>query len=288
MANKDNFKTNIQEISSELKKFSVSRVFDDMQNPLLEVEIPPIWYTRNEKINIELNLYSLADNSLVYSDIIRDAQEQDAIEIQTYQYPDLSLRKLLFIDFSKVPNIFIPPGRFSVTLNFFIDELGSRDERLLSIKRISPSRKEVEFTFPADKKEEVENFISYRIPKEIVIGILQQLCNQPNSKSLQIPVLNNTIDSAAINANLPVDIVAEINKANFDENQNDTTKGLSVYSVAQNILNIVYPRMLQTINTQIQNGTTVFYSQDLLDLMRDTIGVVYEEERKKIYRFELI
>lgn len=287
MPNQDNFKSNIQEISNELKKFSVSRVFDSMENPLLEMEIPADLYTNNEKVNIEINLYSLADNSLVYSDVIRDAQENDAITVQTYEYNDFTFRKLLFIDFSKVSNTFIPSGRFSVTLNFFIDELGSTDDKLLSIKKISPSRKEVEFTFDKSRKKEVEDFISYRLPKEIIFDILAQICNQDGSELLNLPVLNNTTDEAAISAQFSRTINENIRKYEFDKDNGGNSK-LSVYTVAQNILNTAYTNVSGMLNEEIKDGKTWFYSEYLLKLVHDEIRALYVEEQKKQYRFTLI
>lgn len=287
MANKDNFKSNIQELSREYKKFTVSRVFDTMENPLLEMEIPADLYDNNEKVNIELNLYSLADNSLVYSDVIRDAQTNDAITVQTYQYKDLTVRKLVFIDFSKVSNTFIPSGRFSVTLNFFIDELGSSEDKLLTIKRISPSRKEVEFTFDSSRRQEVENFVSYRLPKEIIFDILAQICNQPNSAELEIPVLNNTTNSGSISAQFSVTMNQTIQKYEFDVDKNNNNY-LSVYTIAQNILDKVYTNVSTVLTREIANGRTWFYSQYLLKLVHDEVRALYADEQKKQYRFALI
>lgn len=287
MPNQDNFKSNIRELSNEFKKFSVSRVFDTMENPLLEMEIPADLYIDNEKVNVEINLYSLADNSLVYSDVIRDAQTNDAIIVQTYQYEDLTFRKLLFIDFSKVSNTFIPSGRFSVTLNFFIDELGSTDDKLLSIKRISPSRKEVEFTFDTSRRKEVEDFVSYRLPKEIIFDILAQICNQDGSELLEIPVLNNTTNEATISAQFSPTINQTIRKYEFDVSKN-SSNNLGVYDIAQNILNKVYTNVSEVLKTEIAGGKTWFYSDYLLKLIHDDVRLLYAEEQKKQYRFALI
>jgi hypothetical protein len=286
MANQDNFKSDIQELSSEVTRFNVSRVFDNMLDPLLEMEVPVEFDTTDEKNTIELSLYSLADNSLIYFDVIRGGSDQ-TIMFETYQYIDNTVRKLVFIDFSKFSNVAIPSGRFTVSLNFFRDELGSNDSKPLSVRRVSPSRKEVEFTFDEDFLEDVNNFLDYRIPNSIVYEVVAQLCNQTNSETYEIPAINNTTDQTAIAAATPPVLVNLIDRAEFDQDRIGSNNE-SVYTVAQDILDEVHTLLVDIIEKEIEDGKTFFYAQYLLDLIAETIGDIYSRKKLNPYRFTLV
>ena len=137
MANQENYKSNLETLSQQYNKYTVSRVVATTKDNLLEMEVPANFPEKITKANIEINLYSLADNSLIYSDFISNAIT-GAVTVQRLQYFD-GTRNLLFIDFSKLSDLIVPIGQYSVSLNFFQDEIGSYDNRSLSISTISPS-----------------------------------------------------------------------------------------------------------------------------------------------------
>ena len=65
MANQENYKSNLQTLSEQYNKYTVSRIVATTKDNLLEMEVPADFPQRITKANIEINLYSLSDNSLI-------------------------------------------------------------------------------------------------------------------------------------------------------------------------------------------------------------------------------
>ena len=103
MAEQQNYQSNIQELSDSYTKYTVSRIIANKKDDLLDMEVPSDFSEALLQNNVEVNLYSLADNSLIFSDVVRNVS--GSIFTETLQYNDNSLRKLLYIDFAKVPNL---------------------------------------------------------------------------------------------------------------------------------------------------------------------------------------
>ncbi len=70
MANQKNFKTNINQVLQQYSKYTVSRVIGNKADDLLDMEVPADFSEALLENNIEINVYSLADNSLIFSDFI--------------------------------------------------------------------------------------------------------------------------------------------------------------------------------------------------------------------------
>ena len=119
MANQQNYESNLADLSGQYTKYLVSRVIANKSDDLLDLEVPADFPLENLANNVEINLYSLADNSLIFSDVIKIAS--GSIFTKKLQYSNNSHRTLLFIDFSKIDTLDVPIGQYTVTLNFFED-----------------------------------------------------------------------------------------------------------------------------------------------------------------------
>jgi len=117
MAEQQNYQSNLQELSDAYTRYTVSRIIANKKDDLLDMEVPADFSEALLQNNVEINLYSLSDNSIIFSDVVRNVS--GSIFTETLQYNDNSLRKLLYIDFAKVPGLDLPSGQYSVTLNFF-------------------------------------------------------------------------------------------------------------------------------------------------------------------------
>ena len=265
MANQQNFKQNIVNLAENYTKFTVSRIVSTTKDTLLEAEIPATFADSMIQNNVEINLYSLADNSLIYSDFISNSIT-GAITTQNIQYSDNTTRRFLYVDFSKLADLGIPTGQYSVTLNFFPDEVGSYDNRLLQITKISPSRKEIELK--SSNPSVLKQFALPAINTTWVNDAIKQVFNQPNSNQ-NIPTIPNSLTTASINQQLTPNIVASINKYNFDEGK------ANIYAISQDILNIAYPLVVNRITQLTSSSRMRFTNEELNQIILTEVSSSY-------------
>lgn len=291
MPNTQNFKTNVASLSQVYTKYTVSRVIANKQDNLLDMEVPADFQQELLQNNIEINLYSLADNSLIFSDFIKNS---DAIRTETLQYNDNTSRNLLYIDFAKVvPNLQIPSGQYSVTLNFFADEIGSYDNRILKVSKISTSRREVELKLTDIKQQNLlEQFAIPRIPAEYIEPVLIQIFNQEGANEVSPPTSPAKIDSASLYQNFGSGSGQLLIEYGFNVDDGERP---GINTVSQNVLNIAYPIAKQTVNDMIVlSGSTSFTETELSKYVVDAIDVAYDEilndeaRNPSKYRFDLI
>ena len=261
MANQENYKSNLETLSQQYNKYTVSRVVATTKDNLLEMEVPANFPEKITKANIEINLYSLADNSLIYSDFISNAIT-GAVTVQRLQYFD-GTRNLLFIDFSKLSDLIVPIGQYSVSLNFFQDEIGSYDDRSLSISTISPSRTEVELI--GATLSELDEFALPSINSTWIVDTLKQVFNQTGSA--KIPSNNDVLTSSSIGAQLPAGMAAQIDQYNFE----------GVYDIAQQLLNGAYITAQTEVAKLLNENKTRFTTQTLSSIISGSIAAEYKK-----------
>ena len=291
MAEQQNYQSNIQELSDSYTRYTVSRIIANKKDDLLDMEVPADFSEALLQNNIEVNLYSLADNSLIFSDVVRNVS--GSIFTETLQYNDNSLRKLLYIDFAKVPNLNLPSGEYSVTLNFFADELGAYDDRILKVNRISTSRTEVELKLTDTTQQEVlEQFAIPLIPAEFIKPVLIQIFNQEGADDLALPTSPIKIDSSSLYQNFASGSGEKLIQYNFDE---DDGSRIGINTIMQNVLDDAYPIALQTVEDMILlSGSTSFTETELSEYVVNAIDIAYdaalndEAQNPQNYRFDLI
>lgn len=294
MANQQNYKTDTQQASQQATRYMVSRVIADKSDDLLSLEVPADFTPELTENIVEVNLYSLADNSLIYSDFIRNS---DALTTRTLQYNDGTFRRLLFIDFAKVTQaIFLPSGKYSVTLNFFADELGSYDDKILKISKISTSRKEVELKLTdASRQRQLEQFAIPQIPVKYIKDVLIQIFNQNGSDQISLPASPAKIDSTSVYSNFGNNYGQQLIRYGFDQDaENGQRPGIN--TLIQKVLDIAYPLAVAEITKQlIENPTSISFTQtELSKYVVDAIDIAYdqiisdEEQNPSKYRFDLI
>jgi hypothetical protein len=289
MANQENFSTDIQAVSDSYTKFIVSRIIDNTQDTLLDMEVPAEFSDALLENNIEISLYSLADNSLIYSDVIRNGEGIFTIALQ---YRDNSLRRLLFIDFSKL-ELDLPTGQYTVSLNFFADELGSSDERVLNITNISTSRTEVEMELTdVTLQPDMEQFAIPRIPVNFIYPVLAQIFNQSGSDAVDVPTSPIKIDSSSLYRNFTSESGERLIEYQFDV---DAESKLGINTITQNVLDDAYPLVIEKIEAMILNfGSTSFTETELEQYVIESLDIAYdsalddEAQNPQHYRFDLI
>jgi len=83
MANQTNYQSNIQELSNSYTRYLVSRTIANTKDDLLDMEVPADFSEALLQNTVEVNLYSLADNSLIFSDVVKNVS--GSIYVETLQ-----------------------------------------------------------------------------------------------------------------------------------------------------------------------------------------------------------
>lgn len=291
MANQQNYKSNTQQLSDSYTRYTVSRIIANKNDDLLDMEVPADFSEALIQNNVEVSLYSLADNSLIFSDVVKNVS--GSIYTETLQYKDNSSRKLLYIDFAKVPNLNLPSGQYEVTLNFFMDEIGAYDNRILKINKISTSRTEVELKLTdLTQQQKLQQFAIPLIPATVVRPMLIQIFNQSGSDQINLPTSPIKIDSSSLYQNFASGSGEKLVQYNFDD---DVGTRIGINTIMQNVLNDAYPIVLKTVEDMIfLSGSTSFTETELAKYVVDAIDIAYdaaltdEETNPQNYRFDLI
>jgi len=291
MPNTQNFQTDVTQLSDLYNRYNVSRIIANKQDDLLDMEVPVEFSDELLETIVEVNLYSLADNSLIFSDFINNTN--GALYTATVQYNDGTERKFLYIDFSKVvPNLGLPSGRYSITLNFFANEVGTYDNKTLKISKISTSRTEVELKLTdTTQLSTLQQFATPRITAEYIELALKQIFNQEIASPVTLPMSSVGITSASLYQNFTSGSGEQLIQYGFDV---DNGSQIGINTITQNVLNSAYPLVMQVINTKIEEGYTSFTESELVEYVTNAIDEAYdialddEVRNPQNYRFDLI
>lgn len=260
------FQTDTDALSQQYDKFLVSRVVPSDLNTLIEVQVPtelPASYS------VEINLYSLFDNSLIYN-IVANSDTPNQFFSETLQYGTQGTRRLLFIDFSKIElNLLdvVPDGELLAVLSFFANEIGSSESRILTIREISPSRREVELALLPEYNtdEQIAQLLETSRPQinaASVMQAVQQLFGRPTTP---IQSDNTVFDYGFVTgsdefpAGLSADVITQIQ------------------NITNTILTASYHRVTQSINQQLgaPNNRNRFTDIYLHDIISQSISASY-------------
>ena len=244
MANQQNYTTDIISTANQYTKFTVSRIVDSPMDSLIQIEIPP---TIPEKFEVEVSLYSLYDNLLVYTTTIPSTS--DVVTLQKLTYADTSARSLLFFDFSKT-NIQLVDGRFQAVFSFLTPVIGDASVVPLMVTNISPSRTELqlqlmpEYRTPASASY-LRDYMSPQITREWVVDAMRQIFNQPaSSTSNNIPTDRTNMSYDIVKSFFPTNI------SNLLESESTNTQFTSsVEQTTKIILDKAYGYATQSITT---------------------------------------
>jgi hypothetical protein len=184
MPNQNNFRSDVTNKTES--RFLASRVVRVPEEQILLEEIPGSFGYDGED-HIEVHFYTVTDNLLVLT--LLAGLDDNIMKLQIVSYADGTYKTYLQIDFTKLfvdNNALLAPGDYRVVFNFFSDEIGSYEDRRLSITQISPTRTEVELQFnnETEAKYIEENnrlfreFIYKGFNRSDAAGILQKIFKQ--------------------------------------------------------------------------------------------------------------
>lgn len=240
-----NYESDILQLETKYDRYTVSRIIENSFDDLLEVEVPS---GIPNNFFVEINLYSYANNQLVFNTTVYNSQTAGIFNVTTLQYSDSSVRRLMFVDFSKILDPF-PDGRFELVLNFFVPEIGSNEAKPLVLNTISPSRTEVELKLTPEYRttlsaSQLVNFASPEISREWVLEALKYICNQTQSLNTNIPTDQTVLSFDILQEFLPTSESIKLNNPNIDGLYTESVKRST-----QDILNKTYTRASASIQT---------------------------------------
>jgi hypothetical protein len=262
MTTRSNFLTDIDVMSQQYSRFMVSRVVLDNRDSILEVQYPA---DLPDKYFVELSLYSRFDNTLVFNETY-DSEVPNQCFVRTLQYTDEQVRKLLFVDFSKVPQV-IPLGEYTAVFNFFTEELGNNNDPPLFVQTISPSRAEVELELmPAYNSSEyitkLAEMASPQINSQHVQNALKQLFGMSAD---EIPADNTVFTYGMVTASM--EFPAGVSSAIVEQTE----------EVTADILTTAYNNATLAVAASAGEGKTRFTDTYLRTLLVEKISEAYAE-----------
>lgn len=145
MPNQANFRSDITTIIDP--RFTASRIVK-VPSELILYEETPASFAFDKDDNIEVHFYSVVTNELILSTIIN--LEDAIVKSHIVGYKDNSYKNYIRIDFTKLfidKDLILIPGDYRVVLNFFSNEIGTYNNKKLTLNRISETRTEVELVF---------------------------------------------------------------------------------------------------------------------------------------------
>jgi len=268
MANQDNFKTNIPR--QTVGRILASRVFTNNLDKLLEVQVPAMV---PDQFDVEVSLYSLADNSLIYNTTF-PSSENGLFKMVALKYNDLSVRRMLFIDFSKTKIPFVNiTGRYQMVVNFFAREIGNSTTQSLWVSDISPSRTELQLDILPEYKTNTSSlqlvrFASPQINKMWVTDAIKQIFNQSSGTASNIPTDRTQMTPDIVTSFLPKPVYQTIYNTSSQSEQLAT----SVESTIQNVLDEAYKYATSSINNKINLGQVRFTQSDLITIVSSSLS----------------
>lgn len=270
MSNQNNYKTFIPSVDSQYVKYTVSRIVSSPNNNLIETELPAVV---PDNFVLDVSLYSLADNSLIYSAIF--PFNSSALEVKNFIYPDGSVRRMLFINFFKLGDLIDVDGIYEMVINFFEYDFGGPSVYSLQVTEISPSRREVQLQLSPIHRtpESASKLVDYASPSinsQWAVKSLAYICNQTQSLDENIPTDKGKLTFEKIQSFLPT---AQRNKLN-----NINTPGVftsSIKHTTQLILNQVYRDARSKIELQIGSERKKQFSEtELTNILSSSISYV--------------
>lgn len=181
MPNQENFRSDVT--TPTIPRYLASRVVRVPEELILYEEVPASFGFDGQD-NIEFHFYTIPENELLVS-VVTNISD-NVIRSHVVTYGDNTSKNYLEIDFTKLfvdKDIVIIPGDYRLVMNYFSDEIGSYDNKILSFDTISPSRTEVQLSFnnTIDAISRLQNldllreFIEKSFNKSDAIGVAEKI-----------------------------------------------------------------------------------------------------------------
>lgn len=276
MPRQRNFRNQV--INRPESRFLASRLVRVPNDEILLQELPAS-FGYDEQDNIELHFYTARTNVLITS-IVTKISEQ-IVKLHIVGYDDNSYKTYLQIDFTKLltdKNTTIIPGDYLLTINLFSDEIGSYENRILSIAEISPSRTEVELVInnSTDDVTRAQNdtllaeFVSDSFTKADAIGVMEKVLKT----GVQTGDTSEGINGENVIAEIPIEFSPRNRAATVDR-----LDRLGLTEPLRLALDAYIPKLFEKIREQIVIGDERVQVDELAELLNNELAATIEELR---------
>jgi hypothetical protein len=246
MPNQYNFRSDIT--TNTNPRFLASRIVKIPEELILYEEIPAS-FAYDADDNIELHFYVIPSNELLLSALVKLGD--GIVKTHLVEYVDRTYKNYVRIDFTKLfldKNLILVPGDYKVSINFFSDEIGAYDNKILNIDAISESRTEVQLSFN-NTVDQVSIEENNRLAKEFV------------EKSF------NKVDA--------IGAAQKIFKSGVE--LNDPTEGVTATTVIQNVEVVDGQTYENTVGRIDKIQAREQFEKDLNDFIVDLYKTIVEE-----------
>lgn len=251
MPNQSNFRSDITTKTDP--RFSASRIVKAPEELILLEEVPASFAFDKDDV-IEVHFYTIPENQRIIS--TTTTVGDGTVKSHIVSYVDNTHKNYIRIDLTKLfkdKNLVLIPGDYRMVLNFFSDEIGTYDNRKLTVNAISPSRTEVELVFN-DTTDEVYRQENLNLLKEFV--------------------------EPAFNKSDAVGVAEKIFKSGVELQLTDVVEeeGVTANTIARNIEIAVENQTYENTLARIDNiGLRDIFDQQLNDFLVELYGFIREE-----------
>jgi hypothetical protein len=235
MPNQYNFRSDVT--TTETSRYNASRIVKIPTEAVLLEEVPSS-FAFDKDDNIEVHFYTIPGNQLILSTVI--TLTDDIVKSHIVSYNDGTFKNYLRIDVTKLftdKNLILIPGDYRMVVNFFSNEIGDYNNRILTIDTISESKTEVELSFNNTTSEIIreENidlareFVELSFNKSDAVGVAEKIFTsgvklQDDTEGLTASVVVDNIEVPEINQTYN-DTIAKVDRLGirpiFDIQVND-------------------------------------------------------------------
>lgn len=241
-----------QVLNQTQPRILASRIVRVPTEEILLEEIPAS-FGYDEQDNVELHFYTARSNQLVVSIVTK--LSDNIVKMHVVGYDDGTYKTYLQIDFTKLfvdKNRGIAPGEYKLTINFFSDEIGSYNDRVLSVTKISPSRTEVEVAF----NNNLSDPVTYRSNDDLLREFIVPSLTKPDAIGVMKKLLKDGVET----------------ESDFE--------GIT----ANNVFNNIEIGNVQTVNSTVTRLQTLGLEQQVKDAINSYLPTLYETIREKIVK----
>lgn len=258
MPNQNNFRTDIT--TKTEPRFTASRIIRIPDELLLNEEVPAS-FAFDKDDNIELHFYTAQTNQLILSTVI--TPNEDIIKSHIVSYSDNTYKNYIRIDFTTLfveKQIVLVPGEYRMVMNLFSDEIGSYNDRKLTIDVISNTKTEVQLSFNNTTNDVILQENLYLLNEFIEKGF-----NKADAIGTAEKIFVSGVKIRVPNEDTPVEII-------------DSTEGLTAENIKQYIETPTANQTIENTLDRIQRvGLQEIFDAQLNDFLPELYKFVREE-----------
>lgn len=261
MPNQTNFRsdvTNNREI-----RYTASRIISAGDEFILLEEVPASFAYDVDDV-IEVHFYSIPENDLILSTTV--SISEGLLKSHIVSYSDDTFKNYIRIDFTKLfvdKNLVLAPNDYKIVLNFFSNEIGAYDNRILSLQVISDSRTEAQLVFNNTADEVIADQNS-KLLKEFVEPSL----NKPDA----VGAAEKIFTSGVTNEDPTEGLTSEFVLLAADQTELNRITDLNLYDIFGSQLNNFLLELFTFIREEIIiKGDERIQKDEFENIIRETV-----------------